>query len=450
MLYLNKSKFDIVVPLSYLIDFTIINLFIYFYKGNLGEALLFHAYITIAWAIISYNVEFYEIDRHTKIVQILNKIIYQFLFFLLILYAFIGFFKQPGMSRLELGKYFLFVALAISATKLATYFLLKNYRRKLRGNLKNVIVVGVDKPSIQLINIFNNYSWFGYKLLKQFAVRDGFVEDKDCFDFILNNDVEEIYCSANELSNEELANFVHFADNNLRTLKFIPDNKLIFSKKLKFEYYDYLPILCLRNIPLHNRFNAFLKRVFDIVFSTLTIVFLLSWLIPIIALIIRLESKGPVFFRQKRTGINNREFYCYKFRSMYPNDDSDQKWASKNDSRITRVGKFIRRTSIDELPQFYNVFFGTMSVVGPRPHPLKLTDDLSKKIDKFMVRHFIKPGITGLAQVRGERGEIEKDLDGINRLRFDIFYVENWSLFLDVKIIIQTALNIFKGQEKAY
>ena len=135
---------------------------------------------------------------------------------------------------------------------------------------------------------------------------------------------------------------------------------------------------------------------------------------------------------------------------MRPNVDSDQKWATKNDSRITKIGKFIRRTSIDELPQFYNVLFGTMSVVGPRPHPLLLTDDLSKKIDKFMVRHFVKPGITGLAQVKGERGEIEKDRDGLNRLRFDIFYVENWSLVLDLKIIVQTILNIFNGEEKAY
>ena len=209
-------------------------------------------------------------------------------------------------------------------------------------------------------------------------------------------------------------------------------------------------MLSLRDIPLHNPINSFVKRIFDIVFALLVILGLLSWLTPLLALIIRLESKGPIFFRQTRNGIDNQEFYCYKFRSMRPNQESDQKWATKNDSRVTKVGKFIRRTSIDELPQFYNVLFGTMSVVGPRPHPLKLTDNLSKKIDKFMVRHFVKPGITGLAQVKGERGEIEKDSDGLNRLRFDIFYIENWSLILDLKIIVQTVLNVFKGEEKAY
>ena len=201
---------------------------------------------------------------------------------------------------------------------------------------------------------------------------------------------------------------------------------------------------------MDRKLNALSKRIFDVLFSTVVILFLLSWLVPLMAVIIRLESKGPIFFRQLRNGIDNKPFYCYKFRSMAVNSDSDKKWATRNDTRVTKVGKFIRRTSIDELPQFYNVLFGKMSVVGPRPHPLKLTDDLAKKHNKFMVRHLIKPGITGLAQVKGERGGIETDMDGLNRLRYDIFYVENWSMVLDFKIIVQTVLNAIKGEEKAY
>ncbi|MEM8999178.1 MAG: exopolysaccharide biosynthesis polyprenyl glycosylphosphotransferase, partial [Bacteroidota bacterium] len=239
-------------------------------------------------------------------------------------------------------------------------------------------------------------------------------------------------------------------DNNLKTLKFIPDNKNIYSKKLKFEYYDYIPVLSLRDIPLHNPINDFLKRSFDFVFSLIVILGILSWLTPLLAIIITLESKGPVFFRQRRNGIDNREFFCYKFRSMAPNKNADSQPASKNDMRITKVGKFIRSTSIDELPQFYNVLFGTMSVVGPRPHMVRHTNEYAASVDKYMVRHFVKPGITGLAQVRGYRGEIEKDTDIQNRIKFDIFYIENWSLFLDFKIIVQTILNAFKGEEKAY
>ena len=244
--------------------------------------------------------------------------------------------------------------------------------------------------------------------------------------------------------------FINFADNNLIALKFIPDNKNIFAKKLKFEYYDYIPVLSLRDIPLHSPINAFIKRSFDIVFSLVVILGLLSWLTPLLAIIITLESKGPVFFRQTRNGIDNREFYCYKFRSMAPNTYADHISATKNDMRVTKVGKFIRRTSIDELPQFYNVLFGTMSVVGPRPHMVKHTNEYSDRINKYMVRHFVKPGITGLAQVRGYRGEIEKHADIQNRIKFDVFYIENWSLFLDLKIILQTVINAFKGEAKAY
>lgn len=185
-------------------------------------------------------------------------------------------------------------------------------------------------------------------------------------------------------------------------------------------------------------------------FSLIVILGLLSWLTPVLAILITLESKGPVFFRQSRNGVDNREFYCYKFRSMAPNHDADNYQATKNDMRITKIGKIIRSTSIDELPQFYNVFFGTMSVVGPRPHMVKHTNEYSDKVDKYMVRHFVKPGITGLAQVRGYRGEIEKDADILNRTKFDIFYIENWSMFLDIKIMVQTVINAVKGEAKAY
>jgi putative colanic acid biosynthesis UDP-glucose lipid carrier transferase len=176
----------------------------------------------------------------------------------------------------------------------------------------------------------------------------------------------------------------------------------------------------------------------------------LSWLTPILALLIKLESKGPIFFKQSRNGFNYKEFECYKFRSMTPNKDAHLYQATRDDQRITKIGKFIRKTSIDELPQFFNVLFGDMSVVGPRPHMVSHTNMYAKRIDKFMVRHFVKPGITGLAQTSGFRGEVETDKDIIGRVKYDIFYIENWSLLLDIKIIFQTAMNAIRGEEKAY
>ena len=211
-----------------------------------------------------------------------------------------------------------------------------------------------------------------------------------------------------------------------------------------------MPVLEFRSIPLDDSYNLALKRVFDVVFSTLVIVFVMSWLTPILALLIKFESHGPVFFKQKRNGYNYKSFSCLKFRSMVINKEADLIQVRKADDRVTVVGKFMRQTSIDELPQFFNVLIGDMSVVGPRPHMLSHTDMYANKVDKFMVRHFVKPGITGLAQVSGFRGEVESDSDIIGRVKFDIYYVENWSVLLDVKIIIKTIIKAVKGDEKAY
>jgi putative colanic acid biosynthesis UDP-glucose lipid carrier transferase len=354
------------------------------------------------------------------------------------------------MSRLALAQYTVIVFLAVSAIKFLNYYLLMEYREKVKGNLRNVVVIGDNRKTAQLIEVFKERTEFGYNFIKQFCPKEkGFVL-RECFNYLLQNNIDEIYCSVSELKNEEILEFINFADNNLKTLKFLPDNKNIYSKKLKFEYYDYLPILSLRDIPLHNPINAFIKRTFDIVFSLLVIFGLLIWLTPLLAILIRLESKGPLFFVQKRSGLDNKEFHCFKFRSMAMNKEADKQQARKDDMRITRIGRFIRSTSIDELPQFYNVLFGDMSVVGPRPHMIRHTDEYSRKVDKYMVRHFVRPGITGLAQVRGYRGEIERDSDIQNRIKFDVFYIENWSFLLDLKIIVQTVLNALKGDEKAY
>jgi putative colanic acid biosynthesis UDP-glucose lipid carrier transferase len=251
------------------------------------------------------------------------------------------------------------------------------------------------------------------------------------------------------LSNADVKEFVDFCDIHLKTLKFIPDNKELISKNLSINYYDITPILSLREIPLEDSLKSGVKRLFDVVFASIIICFVLSWLIPILGLIIVLESKGPIFFQQNRPGINEKGFSCYKFRSMSINSRPEES-ATRNDARVTKVGKFIRKTSIDELPQFFNVLFGSMSVVGPRPHLWTQNEKYGTKISKYMVRHYVKPGITGLAQVRGYRGEIETRDDIVNRTKYDIFYIENWSLLLDLNIITRTVMNILKGEEKAY
>ena len=184
--------------------------------------------------------------------------------------------------------------------------------------------------------------------------------------------------------------------------------------------------------------------------SSFVLLFILSWLVPLLGIIIKLESKGPVFFKQKRSGRNNNIFWCFKFRSMTVNQHSDVMQATKSDSRITKTGAFLRKTSLDELPQFLNVLRGDMSIIGPRPHMVAHTEKYSKEISQFMVRHFVKPGISGWAQVNGYRGETEEPGLMEKRVQHDIWYLENWSLMLDIRICFLTIINIFRGEERAY
>lgn len=447
-----KGRYSSLIrPLFGFIDLVIINMTIFCFEINLRESLyVFMLYINILWIIISVKNHFYEVYRHTRLIQIIPLLFRQIVLFSIIVYAFIGFFKLPIISRLALGNYLLSVFVLISVFKLLTTFLLKKYRTILRGNIRNVVVIGDNDKARQLIKIFDTRLDYGYKFRAKFNVKDKAFSLDNCFDYIIEHSIDEIYFSVAELSNKQINKLIDFADNNLRELKFIPDNKEIYTKKLKYEYYDYIPILSLRAIPLQESVNQFVKRLFDILFSLFIIVFVLSWLTPILAILIKLESKGPVFFKQSRNGFNYKEFDCYKFRSMTPNKNAHLHQATKGDLRITKMGAFIRKTSIDELPQFFNVLFGDMSVVGPRPHMVSHTNMYAQRIDKFMVRHFVKPGITGLAQVSGFRGEIETDDDIVNRVKYDIFYIENWSILLDLKIISSTLINALKGEEKAY
>ncbi|NNK87019.1 MAG: exopolysaccharide biosynthesis polyprenyl glycosylphosphotransferase [Flavobacteriaceae bacterium] len=408
--------------------------------------------MSLSWIILSVASKFYEVYRYTREVTILTLILRQLLLFTLIVFAFYGYFRELDTSPRIIINYVLSVFLLITIFKFTIYYLLQKYRAEFGGNYRTTVLLGRNKNTLALEGFFKKYPEYGYLHKRTFDFNGNSSHDvlEDCFSYISNENIDEIYCSISELTASQLSEVIDFADNNLKIVKFLPDNKEIYAKKLKYEYYDYIPILSLRNIPLQDSINQVIKRVFDILFSSMVIIFILSWLTPVLAILILLESKGPVFFKQLRNGFNYKEFDCYKFRSMTPNKQAHLHQATRGDQRVTKVGRFMRKTSIDELPQFFNVLFGDMSVVGPRPHMVSHTNMYAKKIDKFMVRHFVKPGITGLAQISGYRGEVESDKDIIGRVKYDIFYIENWSILLDIKIIFQTFLNAVKGEEKAY
>ncbi|MES2656020.1 MAG: sugar transferase [Bacteroidota bacterium] len=210
------------------------------------------------------------------------------------------------------------------------------------------------------------------------------------------------------------------------------------------------PVLFDEYCPLDGQFAKILKRTFDLTFTLLAFVFVLWWLIPLFALLVKLSSKGPVFFIQTRTGMHNEPFLCIKFRSMYVNEHAHLKHATRNDTRVTPIGYFLRKFSLDELPQFINVFLGQMSIVGPRPLMLKHTEQYAQQMDSFMVRHRVKPGITGLSQIKGYRGEMYDNRMLRNRLKFDLFYLAKWNLFLDAVIIIKSLKLMLFGDDNAY
>lgn len=438
-------------PISYIIDLLIIHILASQFFDKNFEYLNYVIFVSLAWIVLSLKSNFYEIYRFTHGAKIMSLLGKQGIVFFLIVFAFFGYYKEVDTEAISIVMYVFAVMLCVAVVKFAVFFLLKKYRKLFGGNNRNVVILGLNQKTDQLRKFFLDNPEYGYRLKKTFDISgDDKVPFDDCFNFIMENEIDEIYSSVGEIENKDLVKLIDFADNNLKILKFLPDNKEIYTKKLDFSYYGFLPILSMRKIPMDEPFNKFIKRSFDIFIALIIIVGILSWLTPLLGLAIKLESKGPIFFKQRRNGLDYKEFYCYKFRSMRPNPEAHLHQVKKGDERITRVGRIIRKTSMDELPQFINVLKGEMSAVGPRPHMVSHTHMYAERIDKFMVRHFIKPGITGLAQVSGYRGEVESDKDIINRVKYDIFYLENWSLFLDLKIVFQTIYNAIRGEEKAY
>jgi putative colanic acid biosynthesis UDP-glucose lipid carrier transferase len=367
--------------------------------------------------------------------------------------AFFSITREIIFSFSYLLSYFVSLFLLITLFKSLLFYYLKKYRIVLGGNYRKVIIVGYTESSLNLQKLFDSRPDYGYRFNGFFSntIQNNQIKGvvQDIENFVIENKIDDIYCALKELSNEELKKLVEFADYHKKTIKFIPESNEIYAKNLKIDYYEFFPVLSLKRTPLHEPSLKFVKRTFDITFSIFVIVFLLSWLVPIIAILIKLDSKGPVFFKQGRPGKDENEFFCFKFRSMLQNKKTEES-VTRNDERITKLGSFLRKTSLDEMPQFFNVLLGDMSVVGPRPHLWLHNNEYQTKIRKYNIRLHVKPGITGLAQVKGFRGEIETDLEMENRIKYDLFYIENWSLLLDIKIIVLTIINIFKGQDKAY
>jgi putative colanic acid biosynthesis UDP-glucose lipid carrier transferase len=438
-----------------LLDLAIINFAVFYISDKEYLKPSFFIYINVFWIISSFFSGFYKVYRHTNFFRILSLLAIHFSVFFLGFFSYFSLFREGNVVNNQ-TVILVIIFLGIAILKYSFRYVLKKYRAK-GNNFRKVIVLGSDETAKKIINLFGEKKELGYQVSGFFSnnkksnkkLFKGSIEKS--YSFVLEENIDEVYCSLSELDKEEIKKITTFSNENNIVVKLIPNADELYSKSYKTEYYeDSLLVLNVNKLPFKSSENRIIKRTFDVVFSSFILIFLMSWLTPIIWVLIKLESKGSAFFKQKREGLNGELFVCYKFRTMKFNIDPDHKHTVKNDIRVTKFGSFLRKTSLDELPQFFNVLQGNMSVVGPRPHLKSLSVEYQKNVNNYLERHAMKPGITGLAQVRGYRGEIKKKSDIKNRIRLDIFYIENWSILLDVKIIIQTVFNVYKGEEKAY
>jgi len=411
----------------------------------------------LIWVLVALFLKLYKLDRIRRLDRVLLNLFKAFILNAMIISAILFSLKASEFSREHLYATYILLFGLIMLWRYSAIKLIYIYRKS-GFNYRRVIIIGGNEVANQLYTYFMSDDVLGIRVKGIFFDGDVSFDVKDSicvsgFDelesFALNNDVDEIYYSMPLTYTNKIKSLVDFCDQNMIRFKIVPDFRGFLFKRVNIDFYNDVPVVTLRPEPLTDITNRFLKRVFDILFSAIVIVFILTWLYPIIAVLIKISSKGPVLFKQARSGVGNMEFICYKFRSMAQSSEADTKQAFKGDTRITKIGAFLRKSSLDEFPQFINAFMGDMSIVGPRPHMLLHTEEYSALINKYMVRQLVKPGITGAAQVKGYRGETKelKDMEG--RVRLDVWYIENWSLSLDINIIFYTVWNIFKGDEKA-
>ena len=402
--------------------------------------------LILFWILISEYVKYYKNNIKNSIGYVIKICCYQLVLFSLTVFAISGIKEQPLYNTIE-TLYFSAILLGyLFFSKAIVYLVLKVKFN--RGNyLKNGIIIGENKGTKIFMSTIES-------MPKMIQIKEIFSAnnfDENSFQKCLKDpSIKIIYISLNsEFSEKEVEHFITEAQANFKNIEFVSDTYLDTRTTLEVKYYDTFPVLDYSKFPLDSFKNQLLKRLFDIVFSCFVLVFIFPIIYIIVAVFTLLDSGFPIFYKQSRNGVYGNQFDCLKFRTMKPSKDNDVKTTIVGDSRVTSFGKILRKTSLDELPQFINVLKGDMSVVGPRPHMIAVDDHYNKIIDQYKLRHYVKPGITGLAQVRGYRGEVNTDRDMELRIMADIYYVKNWSFGKDILIVIETAIKMIIGDKNA-
>lgn len=411
------------------------------YQNAFSLALLF-----LFWMLLSGRTKIYNIPRNLTYTLFLERLLVHFLIFIfgLLLIGKVSYNVFFNSDIYWLSFYlFFFIFLA----KSLIFFGIK-YFRSLGINHRNIMFLNENSSTEVLKNILKSRKDYGYKI---FEYKNSEINAAELIEFWKTNGIHTLFIPIENAYTERTEKEIfRLAEANKVHISLIPSITQSDFFLYDMGYIQTQPVLNQAKYPLDYYSNFLLKRTFDIIFSAVVLAGICSWLFPIIAVLIRATSKGPVFFIQKRYGFHEEVFHCIKFRTMIVNNESSTKTTEENDARITRIGKFLRKTSLDEMPQFINVLKGEMSIVGPRPHMLAVDNYYKPKIGRYSLRSMVSPGITGLAQVnglRGDAGNVEIEMN--KRILADAFYVRNWSFVLDLVIILKTVLLVITGDKNA-
>lgn len=433
----------------------IVAVFLFFFLRNsefklgdnfLDENLILFVVLSLFWILLSGRTKLYSVARNVTYTIYLERLVTHIFLFIfgVILLA-----KISNNDFLKKDRFLIAIALffLLFIIKTVVFFSLK-YLRTLGINYRNIMFLESDNSTEILKNILQDRKDYGFKI-HEFCLKDD-LNYEDLRQFWKDHGIHTMYISSNRFENAQEQEIYRLAELDKIRVSLIPSIAKNNFFQFDLGYIEMQPILVRSKFPLDYLTNIIIKRTFDIFFSALVLLSICSWLFPLLAILIKLDSKGPVFFFQKRYGFHDEVFNCFKFRTMRVNEDSTHKTTSENDKRITKIGKFLRKTSLDEMPQFINVLIGDMSIVGPRPHMLLVDDFYKLKIGRYSVRSLVKPGITGLAQVNGLRGDNgDMELNMQKRILADAFYVKNWSVSLDSVIIFKTIFLVITGDKNA-
>ncbi|MEI8109549.1 MAG: undecaprenyl-phosphate glucose phosphotransferase [Chitinophagia bacterium] len=424
--------------------------------------ILFTIISLILWYIAASFTRLYADRRSNKFSEEIIFIIYTIILFTILLSS--ASFFLAEYVKFSVNFFPVYLLILFGLLTLTKYIVRKNVHSAIfQGKLlDNVLIVGCTPAALDFYETINKYYYYGYKCIGFLDNHQGklngcdYLGPVDNLSIMLRDKrIDEVVIALPDSDAEEIQYCIEVCDFYSTKARIIPNLHQYATSNIQVNNIGLMPIINVRELPLDKKENQLLKTVFDRLFSICFFAFIGWWFLPLIALAIKISSRGPIIFKQERWGLNNEKIICYKFRTMVAeSSDIDEngfyRQAGKKDPRVTKLGMLLRKTNMDELPQFWNVLLGNMSVVGPRPHPTPLNLESMHTVENYMLRHLVKPGITGWAQVNGYRGETKVPGSMQRRINFDLYYIHRWTFWLDCQIILQTIINIIRGDQNAY